>query len=101
MRLLVPTYDADGFFFFLLTRPDSILGYVAIVVDIFPGLGLDVGEFVGGDAHHGAVFGVQFVEFEVVVAGLHGVGPGEAGGGPEFGPGIFAEGVQVDVVCEF
>lgn len=66
--------------------------------DVGPGGGGGEGDFVGGDAHDGAVVAVQGGEVVGDAAAHEGEEVGEAGGGPEAGAGKVREGVEVEGV---
>ena len=67
-------------------------------VDVLPRLGLCEGEFVGRDAHDGAVFLVQGEDVVGEAATDLGVGSGSVEGAPEEGAWVVSERVEVEVV---
>lgn len=70
----------------------------SVSIDSFPGRCGGVREFIWASTDHGTVSLVESVYAEGEVAIYAGVKPGKTSCGPEFGSGVDAKGVEVDVV---
>lgn len=79
----------------------EILVSGTVAVDVFPGLDGVESEFVGGDAHDGAVDGVEHLVVEGEAAAQEGEDSGERGEGVQAGAGEGGERVEVEVVEGF
>ena len=71
-----------------------------MAVDVFPGVGVDEGQLIGGDTYYVAVDLVELVASVGELAGEDIVNIGEACGSVRFGAGVGCEGVEIDVVYE-
>lgn len=79
----------------------EILVARAVAVDVFPGLDGVESEFIGGDAHDGAVGVVETLVVEGEAAAQEGKDSGEGGEGVEFWAWEGGERVQVEIVEGF